>query len=394
MRWRRPERKGEITSSRVARSLLIAGFFVLTVAAKAQQSQKLDLAGPAKTDTVRVLPGQYQVRITNFVPQYRYLIAVSRGVESIPPISTAFAQGAVDCPELTKAVKALDALESEDRVESAVRTLQQALSQESSKPECVELVTDARNLLAKTDRTLDDVYTLNAGEFIIVDVARFGDDGKATQRWVRRITTGPIGEWRWTYGYVFPLAVRLSRARPVREGQRYFAKQIGDTGSLYTITEERRSRHFDAVPSAMFVFAPSDDSGLRWDRLTAGLAVDLTKPMVFVGTGVTYNSNLQLSVGASFRQEQVLLGKYSPGDTVKSNLSTEQLHEDAFRLRPFIAVTLRFDRNPFKKEAEAEKTDKTAEKAPDAKPSETKKPDDKKPGAVSPRSSGANGNSP
>lgn len=317
----------------------------------AQEIRTLDLATAAQHDTVRVKPGRYQFSVTSLVPKYDYVIAISQGVETVPPISTVVSM-AVVCPQLSAVNSALDKATKEGDIPNLVKQGEDALRAERSKDECKEHASTANQLLARTERTVDDVFTLAAGDYVILDVARI-ENKTATRRWQRRYTTGAPGEWRVMYGYVFPAFVRFSRGRVVKEGQRHFSKRIGDTGSLYRVTAEQRTRQFDAVPAVMFAYQPADEGSWTHHLFTAGLGVDLTKPVVFLGTGFTYRSNLLLAIGAAFRQEEVLNGQYKVGDTIRTNLTADQLQRDEFRLRPFVSVTLRFDKNPFKKEADA-----------------------------------------
>lgn len=83
---------------------------------------------------------------------------------------------------------------------------------------------------------------------------------------------------------------------------------------------------------------------------------------MLLGLGGTYYSNLVLAIGFAARQEKVLIGQYGVGDTVRTNLTQEQLLRDEFRVRPFVSVTLRFDKNPFKSDS-ASGAQTTGEKA-------------------------------
>jgi hypothetical protein len=330
-----------------AASLLLIGTQTVT----AQQLRTIDLSSAAAHDTVHVSPGRYRFRVVNLSPKYSYTIAISQGAESIAPIPAAFAQGDVSCPKLTAALKSLAEARQEEDVPPLAQAVRDALSAEGKKDKCAEASADAARLLARTERVFDDVFDLGAGDYVLVVVGRLENE-KTTRRWERRFTTGAPGEWRTTYGYVFPAFTRLSHGTAIREGQRYFSRQIGDTGSRFVVTEERHTRQFDAVPAAMFSYAPASERAYTWN-MGAGLGVDLAKPVVLLGLGVTYYSNLRITAGAAFRQESVLLGQYTPGDTIRSNLTREQLQGDEFRVRPFIGVTLRFDGNPFKKPADA-----------------------------------------
>ena len=340
--------------------IVLLGLLGWPLVASAQQTLTFDLASAAEHDTATLLPGRYQVSVISLAPKYDYTIAVSHGIEPIAAIPFAAAQGVAQCPNVIAATKALNDATKETEVPDLVKRVNDAIAQDAA---CTDTAS-ARTTVRSTRRDLSDVYTLSAGEYIVVDVARI-ESGKATKRWTRRYTTGPRGEWRVTYGYAFPAMIRISGGHFNSDGQTYFAKQVGDTGSRYVVTAARRTQGFDAVPTIMFSYAPSDERDWTWNKVAAGLGTDfLTTPSMFVGTGVTYASNLTLSIGVSARREPVLRGQYTVGDTVRSNLTPDQLQENAFRLRPYFSATIRFDKNPFKKDTQSGSAD---QKAPDAK---------------------------
>jgi len=338
----------------------------------AQETRTFDLRDAAASDTVTVKPGRYQFSVTSLVPKHGYVVAISQGVEEIGPIHF-LAPGAgaplprPSCQGLIKATSALGAATEEPEIAGLIQQVEAAIESLPNPSECQPQIDEAARVKAKTKRIDKDVYNLAAGDYVIVDVSRI-EGGIAKPRWKRRYTTGAVGAWRVTYGYAFPALWRFSGGDThlIREGRQFFARQVGDTGSVYVIDQQRRTRQFDAVPTVMFSFAPQHEG--RFTRSwVGGLAADITKPVVFFGPSITYRSNLQLAGGAAFREEKVPIARYSIGDTVRTNLTTEQLQQDEFRLRPFVSITLRFDKNPFKKEA--------AEPAADQKPAE--KPADK-----------------
>ena len=103
---------------------------------------------------------------------------------------------------------------------------------------------------------------------------------------------------------------------------------------------------------------------------TAGLGTDFNKAQVLTGLSFTIYSNLQIAAGAAFREEKVPTGLHAIGDTVKMNLTEAQLQVDAFRVRPFLSISLRFDRNPFKKDGD----EPAEETKPETKPDPRKAP--------------------
>lgn len=342
------------------RPLFLSGATLLllsAVSAGAQETRTLDLSVASRYDTVQLNPGRYRFRVKNLSPKYEYTIRTSEGREAIPPIpaptGTPLRIASEECQKLTFANKALRDAAKEEDVPSLVNDTQDALQAERSDTTCKAYVKTADSLLLRTEHNVDDVFDLVAGSYVVLDVARIEKD-TAARKWQRRYTSGPLGEWHPTYGYAFPVFVHGA--------QRYFLKQIGDSGSRYLISEERRTRQFDAVPTLMFAYEPAQSSRFEGHLLLAGFAADLTKPSLYLGFGGTYYSNLVIAIGVVARQEQVLMGQYRVGDTVRTNLTQEQLMRDEFRARPFLSVTLRFDKNPFKADS-ASGAQTTGEKA-------------------------------
>jgi hypothetical protein len=311
----------------------------------AQTTETIYLSTQPEFDTVQLKPGRYQFLVVDMVPRFTYRVTISGGTETIPPIRTPFRDSSEvaavkDCPNLTPPIAAFDSAKTEGDIPALANALQDSIAHPSTTT-CSHTAAD--RLLSKTHHAYDDVFDLAAGDYVIVTIARI--DGGAT-RWQRRYTTGSPGEWRATFGFAFPGFARISHWRSRWDGQRFFTKPIPDT-NIYQIATERRTRQFDAVPTVMFAFEPTESLGIHpW---LVGLGLDLTNPVLMLGTGFTFKSNLVVSVGGAFRQERVLNGQYAPGDTVPTALTADQLERNEYRLRPYLSVTLRFDKNPFGK---------------------------------------------
>jgi len=338
-------------SRHILSSLLLCAS-TISGAAEAQEigsRQQIDASSAALNDTVHLDPGRYEIVVVNTIPRFRsqYVVSSSRGTEIMGPITRSVAdtvaaiRGA--CPS-THLSEALAQAQTESDIAIAVAVARAASDASGVTEECRQ----ATNVQIATTVIRAGTYDLSRGQYVLIDVKRIGEAASVQRHWVRRFTTGPQGAWRATYGYTFPALMRLSKSRLVQDGHRFVTKQVAE--GKYLIAEDRPARQFDALPAVMFTYMPADEREYvhGW---TGGLAVDITKPVLFLGYGATWRSNLHVSIGAAFREESVEIGQYSIGDTVATNLTAEQLGENAFRARPYLSVTLRFDKNPFKKEA-------------------------------------------
>ena len=74
---------------------------------------------------------------------------------------------------------------------------------------------------------------------------------------------------------------------------------------------------------------------------------------MFGGVSLSYNQNISVIGGVAVSGRQRSISRYTPGQEVGENLNDDQLHELDYRVAPFVAVTVRFDRNPFKKDDDA-----------------------------------------
>jgi hypothetical protein len=325
----------------------------------------VDLALDKEVDTAHVVPGRYVVVIKNRAPKYSYTVSVSVGTEAIAPLqdvlskkggllqmsSLCSATGAVD-----KAVTALQDAEEEKAVPDRVFALESEMAKGEltdgcpSDPKFRGLVRAATTLIDSTRLVYPDsrdptVYDVAAGQYVRVSVTRQSGKPGSGPTWTKTFTTGAPGEWRATFGFAFPVLSGIADDGLFGDQRSYFAKDIGD--GKFLVAPERTPRRFAIVPTVMFSYKPAHDEPRWLGGWTAGVGTDLENPVVLAGYGRTYFSNLHFSIGALMRQEDRLLGKYRSGDTLTSALSTEQLHDKDWRLRPYFSVTFRFADNPF-----------------------------------------------
>jgi hypothetical protein len=77
-----------------------------------------------------------------------------------------------------------------------------------------------------------------------------------------------------------------------------------------------------------------------------GLGFDMHNAVVFLGMSITYNENITIAAGAVAHRLRQLNGKYSEGGRILEDLDDEQLHEEVYRINPFIGLSFRFSDNP------------------------------------------------
>jgi hypothetical protein len=320
----------------------VASLVIAVCPLDAQVPINIDLATAKPADTTVRVQGTYVLRVIDQLPSANYQISTSSGFLPVQPI-VAQPQGLGQQPECAALKAAVDTLNKARAEEDLPHLLHDAQTRADAAGQgCPTESVLLASVRANTTTDTVAVYTLGPGQYLRVEVTRPAQAIlKLTERhWLLIVATAPIGEWHATYGFGAPVYVNGQ--------QRYSARQLG-TANSYVIRRDSPTRWIEPVPAVFFSFmTPSGASAAAGKvSFTAGLAADLTNPSIFLGGSWTWHSNLQVAVGASLRQEPSLLGKYSVGDTVQTNLSFDQLTEKVYRVRPFIAVTLRFGKDPF-----------------------------------------------
>jgi hypothetical protein len=296
----------------------------------------IDLATAKASDSDTVASGRYRIRAVHLLPRKTYTIRIADLPIAIPVLATPpTTRGA--CDALAAATAALDGATKESDVPALLSALDDAEKTEQGDASCATLVLVADSLRSHSEQEYPYSAKLESGHFLRVTLTRTADPKTESQQWTATYIA-PGGEWRVTYGFAFPTFIGADA------GQTYFSKQ---SGSVYVISPQHRHSPVDAMPSVLYSYMPSADRGIHWNPFAVGLGFDLANPSAILGTGITYNANLQLTVGVLIRHEPVLLGQYKLGDTVNTNLTTDQLQTQAFKIRPYFGISLRLGANPF-----------------------------------------------
>jgi hypothetical protein len=114
----------------------------------------------------------------------------------------------------------------------------------------------------------------------------------------------------------------------------------------FQIIEDNGQDIIEYVPSIMFTFM--DKSKNVSFGVSGGLGFDLEQISVFTGLSLGVGKNLIITGGVAFHNQESLDSKYSVNMTVDSALRFEDLHTRYYRFNPFISLSLRLDKSPFK----------------------------------------------
>ena len=313
-------------------------------------------------------PGDVSVVVQNKLPTVRYDISVRR--ETIP-IAALAAEGIGDlavrrgesalkdpCEGLTEAATALQQATTESEVPSRRAVLEALLA----KGQCTrpDVEAPARTLVAATSQTFGP-YTLKRGERLIVTISRPAPEGQ-TVTWTLTLSTEPRGEWLTMFGVsLFP-----------NRDDHFVTKAV--EGGGFRVVDNDPGWSLD-VPTASVYFswlsAKQRHRDWTWGP-SVGLGLSGTSLSVSGGIAINYNQNIGFVLGVGVTSQEKLRGRYRDDPNVPENLEEDQLHDTVYRPMPMVAVTLRFDRNPFKKEEQPAAAPAAAPAAP--APSKPKPP--------------------
>jgi hypothetical protein len=326
---------------------------------------------PGNPVTTSIEPGRYRITVINRMRSSAYKLSVRLRTTPIPDLGTFPAAAPMDsaekaraaalakaCPKLTAVDDGLKSAATETDVKKQVDASDNAFASEEAKADCAVLAQQVRAKIHETTQVVNQVFRVRNGQSLEVSVARLDAAGAEQATWRVTFDAGGRGNWRTTYGFSTIFTQLGGGSGPFAKPGSFFAREVGE--DRYVITEEKDRRGLDVAPVIALSFMPTAAEASAWSRgWQVGLGLDLSEPMVTVGYGLAYNQNFVANVGAVVRRESVLLGKYSGGDTVTEALTAEQLHENTFRIRPQLALTLRFSGNPFSKPKEAEPADES-----------------------------------
>jgi hypothetical protein len=304
-----------------------------------------DLAGQ-KSLSETVDPGKYEVVASNRRATIRYSWTITRRATSIPSfekpqqlpiVGPQSASGKkATCDHVRDSLKTTAALaKTEQDVSDVLDRAGATLGTRCSGPEMAGTLIDLKEYT-----TLHiPAIRIAAGEEVTISISRDSTKAdKAPTTWTLHLETKPRGTWLTTYG---PSVI------PDRDEK--FWLRPTSAANEFTVARQRRGKNeLKVLPSLFFTWLPARNELRGWSSgPTGGLAVGDDTFAAFVGASLLYNWNLQFSAGASVLRVQRLVGKYSVGDTLKENLTDDQLHRYTGWLGWYGAVTFRFGESPY-----------------------------------------------
>ena len=328
--------------------LLLITMFAGTSNVHAQYTIDLATQSPTNPSTVTVQAGKpFTLKIINRLPYSgNYSMSVVRRVKSIPAFaSSTFTLNNVKKVDSTKPAKALEA-DSCKELRAAIDTVEKAKDESTlalllSKlrsvldiSKCSEYKGEAESTIAATIQEVVGVFPLSKGEEVVVTIT---SDKKS---WSTVYTTGDRGVWSVTYGFAIPWFLW-------NKDSLYVTRNVNGKNNVVTASSSQSNAQ--VLPAVFLSWIPYSDELSDWSfGFGSGLSFDKSKPILAIGLSITYNQNINILIGALGEFTKVLLPQYHPGDTLGESLTSDQLHQDVFKVAPVIGISYRFDNNPFK----------------------------------------------
>lgn len=144
-------------------------------------------------------------------------------------------------------------------------------------------------------------------------------------------------DWRWTTTFGANAIFYTNRNK--------FISQT-DSG-LQKVTEVQSNKTMELMPTVMFNFM--DYQNTFSYGFTGGLGINFEEIAVFVGPSIGIGQNIILTAGVSVHKQTVPNANYFVGQTIDSSVTNDNLNESQYRVNPFIGISFRLDKNPFKK---------------------------------------------
>lgn len=337
---------------------------VVTVAT---HTEVIDLATAPGSYSVTRRSGIDSVTLIDLAPARTYAIDVAVAQGTVAPLVLpgsvpagglgSFMVAPPLCADANKVAVALNSADDERAVASLLQALRDLtrraadLERKLATPSAtaadtaeyrlcpVEVVRDMLlNWMAVTTRTFA-VADLGDQDDLRVSVARL-ETAPDSVHWLFAYNGRRAGEWRTFYSFLVGVNNWPTASYD------YFTEQV-TAGSPATTTytvQRRRADDYMFAPGFQYLF----DRGKAWSfSPTAGIGIDLTNPSVFAGLALTYRQNIALSAGGMVFRGRSLDPRYAVGQSIETSLDSEQLTRDAFRIKPFIAVSFRFGTSPF-----------------------------------------------
>ncbi|WP_047547420.1 hypothetical protein [Psychroserpens sp. Hel_I_66] len=295
----------------------------------------------------------FEISIDNKIPLKEYNISITKKAipieELIIPSEAKEIEttggGMTMCAGFITEVYEIYELDNEEELSSKLKDIRKRIKEiekvlverDTTDEGCLKShLKDAKAIIELTKNKIWE-GSLKRGEQLEVVITRTNEDGK-TLKWTQIYSTESRGQWQVSYGFSFI-------TQGFNKENIFYAKEMD---SVYSITKTNNRKSMNFAPSIFFTWMPTKSINKPWNiGLSGGLGFDFESPTVFLSPTISYNQNLRIHIGLVAHKQNVLLGQYEEGQIITENLNKDQLHEELYKLNPFISISFRFNQNPF-----------------------------------------------
>lgn len=144
-------------------------------------------------------------------------------------------------------------------------------------------------------------------------------------------------DWRWTTTFGANAIFHTNRNK--------FISQKTDDGTQ-KVTQIKSNKLMELMPVIMFSFM--DYQNTFSYGFTGGLGINFEEIAVFAGVSCGIGHNIILTGGVGVHKQTRPNTNYFEGQIIDSSLTNDNLNESQYRVNPFIGISFRLDKNPFK----------------------------------------------
>lgn len=128
-----------------------------------------------------------------------------------------------------------------------------------------------------------------------------------------------------------------------------FVSQKTESGE-YSVVNINDKKNMDLMPSVMFTF---QNNQMNFSPgITGGLGFNLQELAVFFGGSLGFGQNIILTGGVAVHKQNRPNTNFYEGQIIDSEITTDMLNEKQYRVNPFIGLSFRLNKNPFKETTE------------------------------------------
>lgn len=329
--------------------LWVAALIFMSNSISGQEAKTLDLSQEREYRETVDSGTKLRFIIKNKIPTAEYRIVVLKKnrvpdvlelPEGMDKIKADTASYVVPCPTTLEDAKQIwSSIKTEENVPNAVRESKNILKElePTQDDACRTTIQYLNQQISQTTEELETIFTVEASQAVEVSIFRKSDNS-SEEVWKFIYEAPMAGQWVTTYGFSFVAPI-------FDEPERYFS-QSKDSG--FIVAQEDIKNRPQFIPSIFFTWIPNK---VGWNGFnlsgTGGLGFDFEAPTVFLGGSLIYHYNISLNIGIVAHQQEFLRGKYSNGQAIGENLSSDQLHEKLYTVNPFVSLSFRLGKSPF-----------------------------------------------